>query len=78
MFPKFILYLDLSKAHGLEQYSGLNTIIDYITGYTCKGGENYVVWSDTMEDMLDSYIKSGKKGNLRSLEVIITNNISKQ
>ena len=31
MFPKFIFYLDVLKTRGLEQYSGLNTIINYIT-----------------------------------------------
>ena len=78
VFPKFIFYLDLLKARGLEQYSRLNTIIDYITGYTCKGRENPVVWDDTMEDMVDAYIKSGKEGNLRSLVATIMNNVSTQ
>ena len=57
---KFLFYLDLLKARGLEYYSGLNTIVDCITGYTCKGGENLFFWGDNMENMLDTYIKSGK------------------
>ena len=66
------------RTRGLEQYSGLNTIINYITGYICKGRENSVVWGDNMEDMLDAYIKSGKEGNLRSVIATIMNNVSKQ
>lgn len=56
--PKFIFYLDLFKVCGLVQCSGLNTSIDYITGYIYiwKGGENSVVWEDSTEDMLDTYI----------------------
>ena len=44
LFPKFLFYLDLLKVRDLEQYSGLNTIIDYITRYTYKCGESSVVW----------------------------------
>ena len=48
VFPKFIFYLNLLKARGLEQYSGLDTIIDYITGYKYKDGEiilyEVIIW----------------------------------
>ena len=77
VFPKFLFYLDVLKVRGLEQYSGLITTNDYITGYTYKGGKNSVVWGDTMEDMLDAYIKSGKEGNLRSLVATIMNDVLK-
>ena len=57
--PKFIFYLDLLKYRGFEKYSGTSTIINYITGYTCKGGENTVIWGDSMKSMLDDYVDKG-------------------
>ena len=78
IFPKFLFYLDLLKVCGLEQYSILNTIIDYITGYTCKRGDNSVIWGDNMTYMLDTYIDKGNDGNVRSLVATLMNNMSKQ
>ena len=79
MCPKFIFYLDLLKCRGFEQYSGINTIIDYITGYTCKGGENSVVRGDSINEMLDASIdKDNEDGHLKSLVATIMNAVSKQ
>ena len=52
-------------------------MIDYMTGYTCKGSENSVGWGDNMDDMLDTYIQSVKDGNLRSAVATIMYNVSK-
>ena len=72
--------LDLLQSRGLEQYSGLNTIIEYLTNYTCKGGEHYLVWSDTMKSLLKAYTDKGNgDSNLRLLVCsIIMNTVSKQ
>ena len=79
IFPKFIFYLDLSKVRGVEKNYGLNIIFDYITWYTCKGGDSSVVWGDIIKWMLDTYIDTGNQdGNLRSLVATIMNNVSKQ
>ena len=77
--PKFIFYFDLLKFRGFEQYYGLITIVDYITGYTYKGGENSVIWGDGMKSMLYDYVDEGNNNRkLKSLVATITNNVTKK
>ena len=78
-YPKFLFYLDMLKSKGFERYSGLDLIIYYLTSYTCKGGENSVVWGKSIQAMLESYVDDGNEdANLRSLVATVMNSVSKQ
>ena len=65
------------KTKGLEAFYGLFTIVEYITCYTCKGGDKYGIWGDAMKSLVTTYIDNGHiDTHICSLCPTITNNIS--
>ena len=45
---------------GLESYTAIENIEEYLVGYFCKGAKSSMEWDTTLRSVVENMIKRGK------------------